>query len=241
MHIAGARVLVTGGARRLGRAIALGLGERGAQIAFTYHHSASEAGETAATLAAAGAGGHAIAADLADGNAARRAVEQAASTLGGLDVLVHAASGGFVPCDPMEVEPALFAEALGATLTGGFFCAQAARRAMGADGVIVNVTDIAALEAWPLFAPHAAAKAALAHLTRTLARAFAPGVRVCAVAPGPVLLPDDSDEAMQARHAGRTALGRLGSPTDVVDAVAFLIEADYVTGEQLVVDGGHTL
>lgn len=241
MDIAGARVLVTGGARRLGRAIALGLGERGAQVAFTYHRSAGDAQSTAADLAAAGAGGHAIAADLADGHAARRAVGAAAAALGGLDVLVHAASGGFVPTDPMQVEPPLFADALGATLTGGFFCAQAARNAMGERGVIVYITDIAALEAWPLFAPHAAAKAALAQLTRSLARAFAPEVRVCAVAPGPVLLPDGSDEEMRARHAGRTALGRLGSPADVVDAVAYLIEADFVTGSQVVVDGGHTL
>jgi pteridine reductase len=241
VHIAGARVLVTGGARRLGRAIALGLAERGAQVAFTYHRSAAEAAETAAALAAAGAGGHAIAADLCDGALARHAVEQAAVALGGLDVLVHAASGGFVPTDPMDVGPELFADAIGATLTGGFFCAQAARAAMGQAGVIVNITDVAALEAWPLFAPHAAAKAALAQLTRSLARAFAPAVRVCAVAPGPVLLPDSGDEAMRERHAGRTALGRLGSPADVVGAVAYLIEADYVTGEQLVVDGGHRL
>ena len=241
MHIAGARVLVTGGARRLGRALALGLAERGAQVAFTYHRSAADAEATAAALAAAGAGGHALAADLSDGRAARAAVEQAAVALGGLDVLVHAASGGFVPTDPLDVEPELFAQAIGATLTGGFFCAQAARRAMGESGVIVNITDVAALEAWPLFAPHAAAKAALAQLTRSLARAFAPEVRVCAVAPGPVLLPDGSDEAMRARHAKRTALGRLGAPADVVGAVAFLIEADYVTGEQLVVDGGHAL
>jgi pteridine reductase len=234
-------VLVTGGARRLGRAIALGLAERGAQVAFTYHHSAADAESTAASLAAAGAGGHAIAADLSDGNEARRAVQQAAAALGGLDVLVHAASGGFVPTDPMDVDPALFADAIGATLTGGFFCAQAARSAMGDAGVIVNITDVAVLEAWPLFAPHAAAKAALAQLTRSLARGFAPEVRVCAVAPGPVLLPDGSDEARRERHAARTALGRLGSPEDVVGAVAFLIEADYVTGEQLVVDGGHAL
>jgi pteridine reductase len=240
VDIAGTRVLVTGGARRLGRAIALGLGEREAQVAFTYHRSAADAEVTAAELSAAGAGGHAVAADLCDGVAAGRAVEQAAAALGGLDVLVHAASGGFVSRDPMDVEPELFAEALGATLTGGFFCAQAARRAMGERGVIVNITDIAALEAWPLFAPHAAAKAALAQLTRSLARAFAPGVRVCAVAPGPVLLPDDSGEEMRARHAERTALGRLGSPRDVVDAVAYLIEADFVTGAQLVVDGGHS-
>ena len=241
MHIAGARVLVTGGARRLGRAIALGLGERGAQVAFTYHRSSSDAEATAAELAASGAGGHAFAADLADGLAARQAVREAAAALGGLDVLVHAASGGFTPCNPLEVEPELFAAALGATLTGGFFCAQEARRAMGSSGVIVNITDVAALEAWPLFAPHAAAKAALAQLTRSLARAFAPEVRVCAVAPGPVLLPDGSSTEMEERHARRTALGRLGEPGDVVGAVAYLIEAGYVTGEQLVVDGGHRL
>jgi pteridine reductase len=239
--IAGARVLVTGGARRLGRAIALGLAERGAQVAFTFHHSASDAEATSAALAAAGAGGHAIAADLSDGHAARRAVEDAATALGGLDVLVHAASGGFVPTAPLDVEPELFADAIGATLTGGFFCAQAARRAMGEAGVIVNVTDVAVLEAWPLFAPHAAAKAGLAQLTRSLARAFAPEVRVCAVAPGPVLLPDGSDDARREREAAHTELGRLGSPEDVVRAIAYLIEADYVTGEQLVVDGGHAL
>lgn len=241
MVIPGARVLVTGGARRLGRALAIGLGERGAQVALTYHRSGTDAEATAAALAAMGAGGHAIAADLSDGNEARRAVEQAAAALGGLDVLVHAASGGFVPTDPMNVDPELFAAAIGATLTGGFFCAQAARAAMGEKGVIVNITDVAVLEAWPLFAPHAAAKAALAQLTRSLARAFAPEVRVCAVAPGPVLLPDGSDAARRERQAARTALGRLGAPEDVVGAVAFLIEAGYVTGEQLVVDGGHAL
>jgi pteridine reductase len=241
VHVAGARVLVTGGARRIGAAIALGLGERGAQVAFTFRSSQWDAEATSAALAAAGAGGHAVAADLADGGLARAAVQEAASALGGLDVLVHAASGGFVPTDPMNVEPALFAEAIGATLTGGFFCAQAARAAMGDSGVIVFITDVAALEAWPLFAPHAAAKAGLAQLTRSLARAFAPDVRVCAVAPGPVLLPDGSDAAMHERHAARTALGRLGSPADVVDAVVYLIGAGYVTGEQLVVDGGHRL
>jgi pteridine reductase len=239
VDIAGARVLVTGGARRLGRALALGLAERGAQVAFTHHESGGE--DTAAALAAAGAGGHAIAADLADGAAAIRAVEAAAAALGGLDVLVHAASGGFEPVDPLDVTPELFAAALGATLTGGFFCAQAARRAMGERGVIIFITDVAVLEAWPRFAPHAAAKAGLAQLTRSLARGFAPDVRVCAVAPGPVLLPEGSDDAVAQRQAARTALGRIGAPEDVVGAVAFLIEADYVTGEQIVVDGGHGL
>ena len=110
MRIAGARVLVTGGARRLGRAIALGLGERGAQVAFTYHRSARDAEATAAALAASGAGRscHRGRPRRRPGRAAARC-EQAAAALGGLDVLVHAASGGFTPCDPMEVEPELFA------------------------------------------------------------------------------------------------------------------------------------
>ncbi len=146
-------MLVTGGARRLGRAIALGLAERGAQVAFTYHRSAADAASTAAALAAAGAGGHAIAADLSDGNEARRAVEEASAALGGLDVLVHAASGGFVPTDPMDVDPALFADAVGATLTGGFFCAQAARRAP-------SPSERSAEMAWPP-APAAASAAAV--------------------------------------------------------------------------------
>ena len=157
-------------------------------------------------------------------------------------MLVHAASGGFAPCDPMDVEPALFADALGATLTGGFFCAQAARAAMAGEGVIVNITDVAALEAWPLFAPHAAAKAALAQLTRSLARAFAPErARVRRRSRARCCCPTTATRRWKQRHAARTALGRLGSPADVVAAVAYLIEADYVTGEQLVVDGGHSL
>ena len=239
MRVAGARVLVTGGARRLGRAIALGLGERGAQVAFSYHRSSLDARATAAALAAAGAGGHAIAADLSDGLAARRAVQEAVSALGGLDVLVHAAAGGFTPCDPMEVEPELVAEALGATVTGGFFCAQEARRAMGSAGVIVNITDVAALEAWPLFAPHAAAKAALAQLTRSLARAFAPEVRVCAVAPGPVLLPDGSDEEQHAAARGAHRAGRLGLPRRRGRGRRISHRGRLRDREQLVVDGGH--
>ena len=241
MDIAGSRVLVTGGARRLGRALALGLAERGAQVAFTYHRSAGEAETTAAALAAAGAGGHAIAADLADGACRgpgrRGRCERARRPRRARPRCVRRVRAQ----DPMEVDPALFADALGATLTGGFFCAQAARRTMGERGVIVFITDVAVLEAWPHFAPHAAAKAALAQLTRSLARAFAPDVRVCAVAPGPVLLPDGSDDAV-ARAAGEPHGARPPwRAADVVGAVAYLIEADYVTGEQLVVDGGHAL
>ena len=231
MELDGARVLVTAGGKRVGRAICDGLAQRGAHVAFTHRGAAPEA-----------AGQHAIAADLADARAARAAVESAAHALGGLDVLVHAASGGFTPTAPEAVTPELFDEAMGATLRGGFFCAQAAQAAMAErGGVIIFITDVAIHQAWPRFAPHAAAKAGLTQLTRSLAKAWAPGVRVCSVAPGPVLMPDEASEQSIARHAAGTALGRLGSPADVVEAVAYLIGADFVTGAELVVDGGYRL
>lgn len=231
MELAGARVLVTGGGRRVGRAICDGLHARGAQLAFTHRGTPPVA-----------AGQHAIEADLADALAARAAVETAARLLGGLDVLVHAASGGFTPTAPEAVTPELFDEAIGATLRGGFFCAQAAHAAMAErGGVIVVITDVAIHQAWPRFAPHAAAKAGLAQLTRSLAKAWAPDVRVCSIAPGPVLMPDGASDESIARHAAGAALGRLGSPTDIVEAIAYLIGADFVTGAELVVDGGYRL
>lgn len=231
MELDGARVLVTGGSRRVGRALCDGLAARGARIAFTHRGTPPDA-----------PGQHAIEADLADALAARAAVEAATVQLGGLDVLVHAASGGFTPTAPDAVTPELFDEAIGATLRGGFFSAQAAHIAMAErGGVIVLITDVAIHQAWPQFAPHAAAKAGLAQLTRSLAKAWAPGVRVCSVAPGPVLMPDTASDESIARHAAGTALGRLGSPADVVEAVVYLIGADFVTGTELVVDGGYRL
>jgi pteridine reductase len=99
------------------------------------------------------------------------------------------------------------------------------------------VEDVAAYQPWPSFAAHCAAKAAQAMLTRVLARALAPDVRVCGVAPGPVAVEPGQEE----RRAGETLLGRIGSPDDVADAVLYLVEAPFVTGSSLVVDGGRLL
>src|SRR5205823_5635686 len=128
--------------------------------------------------------------------------------------------------------------AAGATAKGTFFLAQAAAPYLRASrGVLVIVEDVAAYQAWPSFAPHCAAKAAQAMLTRVLARALAPEVRVCGVAPGPVAVEPEQED----RRAAETLLGRIGSPVDVADAVLFLAGADFVTGTSLVVDGGRLL
>ena len=210
------KALVAGGTGRVGSAIARRLREDGAQV-----------------LAAGRADG-----DVSDPAQARALVERAVAELGGLDLLVHAAGEGFVPCPVEEVTEADWDAAFGATAKGTFFLAQAAAPQLRASrGAVILVEDVAAYQPWPLFAPHCAAKAAQAMLTRVLARALAPEVRVCGVAPGSVAVDPEQEE----RRAAETALGRIGSPDDVADAVLYLARAGFVTGASLVVDGGRLL
>lgn len=177
--------------------------------------------------------------DLSTASGAKALVERAAAELGGLDVVVHAASDGFEPRSVEEVSEEDWDAAFGATAKGSFFVAQAAAPHLrGSElGLLVLVEDVAAYQPWPSFAPHCAAKAAQAMLTRVLARALAPDVRVCGVAPGPVAVEPEQEE----RRAAETVLGRIGTPEDVAGAVAYLVSAPFVTGTSLVVDGGRLL
>ena len=151
---------------------------------------------------------------------------------------MHAAGEGFAAKPFEEVTEADWDAAAGATAKGTFFLAQAAAPALReSTGTLIVIEDVAAYEPWPLFAAHSAAKAGQAMLTRVLARALAPEVRVCGVAPGPVAVEPGQEE----RRAASTLLGRIGSPADVADAVLYLAGAAYVTGTTLVVDGGQLL
>jgi pteridine reductase len=184
-----------------------------------------------------------FAAGSADGDLRTRegAASLAASALeelGGLDLVVHAAGDGFAPKPISEVTEEDWDAAVDVTAKGTFFLAQAAAPALREErGVLVILEDVAAYQAWPSFAAHCAAKAAQAMLTRVLARALAPEVRVCGIAPGPVAV----EPAQEERRAAETLLGRVGSPQDIADAVVFLAGAEYVTGATLVVDGGRML
>ena len=176
--------------------------------------------------------------DLAGAAAARALVERAAGELGGIDLLVNAASEGFEPRPFEDVSESDWQRALGATATGSFFVTQAAApRLRDARGLVVMIEDVAAYQPWPSFAPHCAAKAAQSMLTKVLARALAPEVRVCGVAPGPVAVAAEQEE----RRAAETLLGRVGSPADVAEAVLYLTRAGFVTGSSIVVDGGRLL
>jgi len=137
------------------------------------------------------------------------------------------------------VDEAHWDAAFGATAKGSFFVTQAAAPHLKKSelGLVVMIEDVAAYQPWASFAPHCAAKAAQAMLTRVLARALAPDVRVCGIAPGPVAV----DPGQEKRRAAETLLGRMGSPEDVAAAVVYLVGAGFVTGTTLVVDGGRLL
>src|SRR5919198_6546535 len=176
--------------------------------------------------------------ELARAQDARDLVERAVAELGGLDLLVNAAGEGFAPAPVEEVTETAWDEAFGVTAKGSFFVTQAAAPHLRATrGCVIMIEDVAAYQPWPSFAPHSAAKAAQAMLTRVFARALAPEVRVCGIAPGPVAVEPGEEE----RRAAETLLGRVGSPDDVAEAVVYLAGADFVTGSTLVVDGGRLL
>ena len=177
--------------------------------------------------------------DLARADAARALVARAAAELGGLDVVVNGASAGFEASSFEDVSEDDVDRALGATVKGSFFVTQAAAPHLRESrGLVVMLEDVAAYQPWPSFAAHCAAKAAQAMLTRTLAKALAPDVRVCGVAPGTVALEPGDDEGKRAAEA---ALRRVGSPDDVAEAILYLAGAGFVTGTTIVVDGGRLL
>ena len=210
------RALVTGGTGRIGAAITGRLEAAGWSV-----------------LAAGRADG-----DLARPDEARALVDRAASELGGIDLLVNGAAEGFAQKNVLELTEADWELAFGATAKGSFFVTQAAAPYLrDSSGSVVMIEDVAAYQPWPSFAAHCAAKSAQAMLTRVFARALAPEVRVCGIAPGPVAVEPEQEE----RRATETLLGRVGSPEDVAEAVVFLARAGFVTGTSLVVDGGRLL
>jgi NAD(P)-dependent dehydrogenase (short-subunit alcohol dehydrogenase family) len=209
------RALVTGGTGRVGSAVAARLERDGFRV-----------------LAAGRRDG-----DVARPEEARALVERSVAELGGLDLVVNAAAAGFAPVPVAEVTEAGWDAAFGATAKGSFFVTQAAVEPLRRSplALVVMIEDVAAYQAWPSFVPHCAAKAAQSMLTRALARALAPEIRVCGVAPGTVTTEPDKAE----RRAAEALLGRVGHPEDVADAVAYLVGAGFVTGSTIVVDGGR--
>ncbi len=241
MELRGKCALVTGAGQRIGRAIAYGLIRRGVHVAIHYHRSEQGAKATAMEAEVAGVRVARLKADLGDAAAAEALPARAREALGGLDIAVLSAA--VMERRPLEeVTPLAWDRVMNLNLKSTFFAAKGAAAAMGEQGgAIVALADIAAFQRWKSYPVHVISKAGVVAATELLAKILAPRVRVNAIAPGAVLLPADWDDAARKQLVASTPLGRIGTPDDVVRAVLFLLENDYVTGTTLVVDGGRLL
>ncbi|HEX2092926.1 MAG TPA: SDR family oxidoreductase [Longimicrobiaceae bacterium] len=241
MDLRGRAALVTGGAVRVGRAISLALAREGMRVVVGYGSSGGPAREVVEEIRSGGGEAVAIGANLADLHEVRRLAEEAERAFGGIDVLVNNAAV-FPEQGMEEMDEEVWDHTFAVNLKAPFFLTQRLAPGMRArGGAVVNLTDLAGLQAWRGYTAHGISKAGLAHLTRVAARALAPEIRVNGIAPGTVLPPEDFPEEEVRRLAERTPLRRNGSPDDVVQAVLYLLRADFVTGEILVVDGGRIL
>jgi NAD(P)-dependent dehydrogenase (short-subunit alcohol dehydrogenase family) len=240
MDLQGKTALVTGGAVRVGRALTMALARNGAHVVINYHRSAAAAEEAAEAARALGVEALTVQADLADPDAVRALVPAVEARFGGVDVLVNSASP-FIRAGLAETTWSQWRTVQGVLVDGPFLLSQAFAPGMAqrGEGLIVSILDRGAFGPFPGYLAHSVGKHGLLGLTRNLAAALAPAVRVNAIVPGPVLPAPDTTPEHKARVAQTTLLERWGAPEDVVQALLYLVNADYVTGEVLFVDGGE--
>jgi pteridine reductase len=234
MDINGKVALITGSAKRIGRAIALELAHRGARIAVHYRSSAAEAKEVARNH------GEIFEADLAEPRSIELMFRALDDKFGRLDILVNSASV-FSPATADDTTVEHWDAQMNTNARAPFFVAQHAARLMrrNGGGKIINIADVAGELVWPGYLAYSVSKAALIAVNRGLAKTYAPDIQVNAIAPGPVLFPEDYTPEQKRSAIERTLLKREGSPQDIVNAVVFLIENDYITGDMIHVDGGR--
>ena len=243
MKLKGKVAVVTGGAKRIGRAIALALAERGCHVAITYLSSHREAAATVTSIRQRKVRGWAVPVDQRDGDQVRQAVRKIHDHFGRIDLLINSASS-FYPTPLEQVTEAQWTDLIETNLAGPWWFAQAVAPILKRQrsGKIVNIVDVAAFSPWPSYLPYCAAKGGLVTLTKGLAKALAPSIQVNAIAPGPILFPPNVSARERKQAIEKTLLKRCGSPADIVQAVLFLLEgSDFITGVILPVDGGRLL
>jgi pteridine reductase len=232
--------LVTGSGKRLGRAVALGLAVRGADVVVHYRSSEQEALAVVAEIEKLGRRSIALQADLASTSGIQQLFQQVESRFGRLDILVNSAAN-FIQTEFAATTDELWDGSLDTNLKAPFFCSQAAAPLLKkTSGAIINFADIGGILGWPGFIPHSISKAGVIMLTRCLAKELAPEIRVNAIAPGTITMPGDPPE-WESDFTRLAPLHRSGRPDDIVSAVLYLATAKFVTGTVLVVDGGRTL
>jgi NAD(P)-dependent dehydrogenase (short-subunit alcohol dehydrogenase family) len=242
MQIKDSLILITGAATRVGREVALALAEKGAHIAFTYYADDEPWQETCAEIESFNVRCLAGQVEVRDSAQVRAFVNKTLVEFGQIDALINNASV-WLKSPFLEISEADWDMAMDVNLKGPFLCAQAVAPTMLKQerGVILNITDLSAFQVWSGYAHHAASKAGLVSLTKSLAVELAPHVRVNAIAPGTVLLPPNPTTEKIAWAVDNSLVKRVGSPQDVAQLSIFLLENDFTTGAVYFVDGGRAL
>lgn len=243
MEVQGKVALVTGAGVRVGRRIALALAGRGMDLAVHYNSSRGPAEETATAAREAGVRAELFPANLGEVAQIRGLIEAIDDAWGRLDVLVNSAA--VFPRTPWpEIDEATWDSTLDVNLKAPFFVALNAAPLLKRDGggKIVNIADWAGFRPYRHYLPYVVSKGGIITLTKALAKELAPEITVNAIAPGPVMLPEEFGEADARKIADATLVKRLGSPDDIAQSVIYLVEmTDFVTGHVLVVDGGRLI
>lgn len=239
--LAGKVALVTGAAKRIGRSVAVRLASEGADVVVNYRDSKDNADDVAEQVTAMGRRALTVQADVARKNDVTAMFARVEKEFGRLDILVNNA-GMFFPAKFEELTEEQWDRILDVNLKSQFLCSQAAAPMLrrSGQGRIVNFASLGGLLAWPAYTHYCVSKAGVIMLTRCLARALAPDITVNAVAPGTISFPGDAPELAE-DYIRRAPLKRTGTATDIEDAVLFLIQSSFVTGQVIVVDGGRAL
>ncbi len=223
----------------MGREIAVHLAKLGAHVALNYKTSHEQAQQVAREISDLGRDALTIKADVSNAQDVEAMITTAIGHFGRLDVLINNAAI-FYKTDFFELSENDWDAFMKTNLKGPFLCSRKAAKHLLSHGAgkIINIADVGGVRAWKSYIPYCVSKAGLIMLTKGMAKAMAPDVQVNAVAPGPVMFPEDYTADEKNAVIEETVLKRPGSPADVAKAVQFLIESDYITGEVLFVDGG---
>jgi pteridine reductase len=242
MSIENKIALVTGGARRIGKAITLALARSGARVFITYNTSLEDAAITVAEINRSGGQASAVPCDQRDLSAIDRLYAQLRQDVDRLDILINNAA--IMERTPaLEVTPDDWSRVIDTNLRGPFFIAQRAAQWMSTTdgGVIVNIADLSALHPWPSYLTHTISKSGLVAMTQALALALAPSIRVNAIAPGMILKPDEWSDERWAKLIATLPLQRAGTADDVAEAVLYCVRSEFMTGQTIMLDGGRSL
>ena len=239
--LAGSVALVTGAAKRIGRSVALRLASEGADVVVNYRNSKGEADEVVAQITAMGRRAVAVQADVAKRAEVAAMFATVQKEFGRLDTLVNNA-GMFFPAKFEELTEEQWDRIMDTNLKSQFLCSQAAAPMLrrSGRGRIINFASLGGLLAWPAYTHYCVSKAGVIMLTRCLARALAPEITVNAIAPGTISFPGDAPGIAE-DFILRAPLQRTGTAKDIDDAVVFLAQSGFITGQLVVVDGGRTL